>query len=79
MTRTMEQHNRHAMAVALIAIGALAPATSALARPAYDAGSSTTEHAAATARYHPLATSAVITLTNPLGRSRGPGAGAGLL
>jgi hypothetical protein len=53
------------MAAVLITIGALAPTAGALARPARDR--------------HPRATAAAITFTNPLGRSRGPGAGAGLL
>jgi hypothetical protein len=38
------------------------------------------DHATAVARnHHPRATPGAITFTNPLGRSRGPGAGAGLL
>jgi len=41
---------------------------------------SAARHAPAVARdHHPRATPAAITFTNPLGRSRGPGAGAGLL
>jgi hypothetical protein len=74
------RHRRHAIAAALIAIGALSPTTGALAQPAHDAGTSTNEHATAVARnHHPRATPGAITFTNPLGRSRGPGAGAGLL
>jgi hypothetical protein len=54
--------------------------TGALAQPAPDVGTSTSEHAMAVARDHrPRATPRAITFTNPLGRSRGPGAGAGLL
>jgi hypothetical protein len=74
------RHRRHTMAAALITIGALAPAAGALAQPACDVGTSTNEHATAVARdQHPRATPGAITFTNPLGRSRGPGAGAGLL
>ena len=74
------RHRRHAIAAALIAIGALAPTAGALARPAHDVGTTTNKHATAVARdHHPRATRGAITFTNPLGRSRGPGAGAGLL
>jgi hypothetical protein len=80
-TLTGSAHPRSlAIAVALIATGILAPATCALARPAHDIGVSTYERAAtADARDHLLAAPAAITFTNPLGRSRGRGAGAGLL
>jgi hypothetical protein len=74
------RHRRHAMAAALVAIGVLSPATGALAQPVHDVGTSTNKNATAVARdHHPRATPGAITFTNPLGRSRGPGAGAGLL
>jgi hypothetical protein len=74
------RHRRHAIVAALIAICALVPTPGALAQPAHDIGSATTKHATAVARnHHPRATPGKITFTNPLGRSRGPGAGAGLL
>lgn len=80
LTRRSPRHRGHALAVALIAIGALSPAAAALAQPAYDAGTSTNEYAMAVARdHHPRATPGAIMFTNPLGRSRGPGAGAGRL
>ena len=70
----------HAIAAALIAIGALTPTAGALSRPAYDTGTRTSKHATPMTRdHHPRATPGTITFTNPLGRSRGPGAGAGLL
>lgn len=59
------RHRRLRMAAVLITIGALAPTAGALAQPARD--------------QHPRATAPAITFTNPLGRSRGLGAGAGLL
>jgi hypothetical protein len=74
------RHRRPAKAAALIAIGALALAPGALAQPVHDIGTSTNKHATPIARDHyPRATPGTITFTNPLGRSRGPGAGAGLL
>jgi hypothetical protein len=74
------RHRRHAIVAALIAICALVPTASALAQPAHDIGSATSTHATAVARnHHPRGTPGKITFTNPLGRSRGPGAGAGLL
>jgi hypothetical protein len=74
------RHRPHAIAAALIAIGALLPTAGALARPAYDIGTGTGKHATPIARdHHPRANPGTITFTNPLGRSRGPGAGAGLL
>jgi hypothetical protein len=73
-------HIARALAAALIAIGALSPAAGALAQPAHDIATSTSRHATPIARdHHPRATLGTITFTNPLGRSRGPGAGAGLL
>jgi hypothetical protein len=74
------RHRRRATVAALIALGALTPTAGALAQPAHDIGSATTKPATAVARdHHPRATPWAITFTNPLGRSRGPGAGAGLL
>jgi hypothetical protein len=68
-----------ALALALAAIAALAP-TGALARPMHDAAAPARAHAEGVHRHHnPSATRRPITFTNPLGRSRGPGAGAGLL
>jgi hypothetical protein len=67
-------------AAAVIALGALTPITDALAQPARDIVGAAARPAAAVARdQRPHATPRVITFTNPLGRSRGPGAGAGLL
>jgi hypothetical protein len=74
------RHRRHAIVATLIAIGALAPTPGTLARPLHDIGPSTNQRAKSVASdHHPRATPATITFTNPLGRSRGPGAGAGLL
>jgi hypothetical protein len=74
------RHRRHAVVAALIAICALVPTAGALARPPHYIDSATTKHGTAVARdHHPRATPGEITSTNPLGRSRGPGAGAGLL
>jgi hypothetical protein len=74
------RHRQRALAAALVAIGTLSPAPSALAQPARDAGTSMNQQATLVARDHrPRGTLGTITLTNPLGRSRGPGAGAGLL
>jgi hypothetical protein len=71
---------RHAIVPALIAICALVPNAGALAQPAYDIGSATTTHARTVAlNHHPRATPGTITFANPLDRSRGPGAGAGML
>ena len=80
LTRRSPRHRRHPLVAALVAIAALSPAGAALAQPAYEVGASTNEYATAIARdHHPRATPGAITFTNPLGRSRGPGAGAGLL
>src|SRR5690242_9875001 len=77
-TPARPRHQLHVRAAVLIAIGALAPATGALAQPAGDAGLSTVQHATAVAlNHHRRATPGPITFTNPLGRTRGPGAGAG--
>jgi hypothetical protein len=74
------RHRRHAIIAALITICALVPTAGARAQPVHDIGSATTKHATAVARnHHPRATPGEITFTNPRGRSRGPGAGAGLL
>jgi len=73
-------HIARALAAALIAIGALWPAAGAIAQPTHDIAPSTSKHATPIARdHHPRAAPGTITFTNPLGRSRGPGAGAGLL
>src|SRR5215207_10678973 len=59
----------------LAAIAALTPA-SALAQPTHDAATPAKAQACAVHRNHePTATGQSITFTNPLGRSRGPGAG----
>jgi hypothetical protein len=74
------RHRRPAIVAALIAICALMPTAGAAAQPTHDIGSATTKHATAVARkHHTQATSGTITFSNPLDRSRGPGAGAGLL
>jgi hypothetical protein len=68
-----------ALALGLAAIAALLPA-GALAQPLHDAAAPAKAQAEAVHRHHsPSATRPAITFTNPLGRSRGPGAGAGLL
>jgi hypothetical protein len=68
-----------ALALGLGAIAALAPG-SALDQPTHDHPAPAKQHAGAAHRGHgPSATPRSITFTNPLGRSRGPGAGAGLL
>jgi hypothetical protein len=68
-----------ALALGLAAIATLLPA-GALAPPIHDAAMPAKEHAKAAHRHQsPSATRPSITFTNPLGRSRGPGAGAGLL
>jgi hypothetical protein len=65
-----------AVALGLAAIAALTPA-GALARPPYDAATPANEHATSVHRHHSPSATPSITFTNPLGRSRGPGAGAG--
>jgi ferric-dicitrate binding protein FerR (iron transport regulator) len=68
-----------AVVLGLAAIAALTPA-SALAQPTHDAATPAKAQAQAVHLHHgPTATRQSITFTNPLGRSRGPGAGAGLL
>jgi hypothetical protein len=72
-------HTLRALTVGLAAIAALLPA-GALAQPVHNAAAPTKAHAEAVHRHHqPSGTRPSITFTNPLGRSRGPGAGAGLL
>jgi hypothetical protein len=72
-------HQRlRALALALAAITALTPAA-ALAQPTDNVPKPANGHAQAVDRHHrPHATLGSITFTNPLGRSRGPGAGGGL-
>jgi hypothetical protein len=68
-----------ALALGLVAIPALLPA-GALAQPMHDAAAPAKAQAKAVDWHRsPSATRPAITFTNPLGRSRGPGAGAGLL
>ena len=77
--RRARHHRRRATAAALIAIGALTPTAGALAQPARDIGSATKPATAVARDHHRRATPGAITYSNPLDRSRGPGAGAGLL
>jgi hypothetical protein len=68
-----------ALALGLGAVAVIAPA-GALAQPAHDADPPANTRVDTVHRHdHPTATRPSITFTNPLGRSRGPGAGAGLL
>ena len=84
------RHRRHAIVAALVAICALAPTADALAQPADSVTAKRQSYAEQIAKLTPQelaaasgtdvrATRDMITFTNPLGRSRGPGAGAGLL
>jgi hypothetical protein len=84
------RHRRRAIVAALVAIGALAPTAGALAQPADSVIAKGQSHDEQVTRVTPQelaaacgtdvpATPGTITFTNPLGRSRGPGAGAGLL
>jgi hypothetical protein len=77
---TRHPHHRRlrALALGLAAIATLAP-TSAIAQPAHDAAPAKTNVDAGRPDHSPSATRPSITFTNPLDRSRGPGAGAGLL
>jgi hypothetical protein len=68
-------HITRAIVVGLVAIGALAPTGGALAQPA----DSVIAKRSAAFGTHVRATQGTITFTNPNDRSRGPGAGAGLL
>ena len=78
-SRVRHCHRLRALALGLAAIAALAPA-GAFAQPARDVAMPANEHAEAVHCDHsPSATSQTIRFTNPLGRSRGPGAGAGML
>jgi hypothetical protein len=77
--RRRHRRRLRAMALGLGASAVLAP-PSAFAQPAHDADTPANAHVDAVHRHHsPAATRPSITFTNPLGRSRGPGAGAGLL
>ena len=72
-------HIALALALGLATITALAPAA-AVAQPTDHVSRPANKHASAVDRQPgPHATPGSITFTNPLGRSRGPGAGAGLL
>jgi hypothetical protein len=78
-TTSRHHRGRVRLSLALAAIAGLAPA-GALAQPPHDAATPTKAQAEAVHRHHrPGATRPSITFTNPLGRSRGPGTGAGLL
>ena len=78
-SRRRQRRRVRALALGLAAIAALTPA-GALAQPIHDAATPAKTRADAVHRHHdPSATRTSITFTNPLGRSRGPGAGAGLL
>jgi hypothetical protein len=76
------RHRRNLRALALIglaATAALAP-TGTLAQPAHAAAAPASAYVGTVDQDHnPSSTRPSITFTNPLGRSRGPGAGAGLL
>jgi hypothetical protein len=75
------RHRRRlrALALGLAAIGALAP-TGAIVQPMHDVATAASAQVEPFHRHHrPSGTHPSITFTNPLGRSRGPGAGAGLL
>jgi ferric-dicitrate binding protein FerR (iron transport regulator) len=77
--RRPHRRRLRALALGLAAIAALLPA-GALAQPMHDADAPAKSRAEVVHRHHsPSATRPPITFTNPLGRSRGPGAGAGLL
>jgi hypothetical protein len=67
-----------ALVLGLTATAAVAP-TAALAQPMHDGATPAKAQAAVDRHHEPSATRPSITFTNPLGRSRGPGAGAGLL
>jgi hypothetical protein len=78
-TASPRRRRLRAVAVGLAAIAALTPA-SALAQPAHDAATPARADIDAAHRHHPPSVvGPSITFTNPLARSRGPGAGAGLL
>jgi hypothetical protein len=68
-----------AVALGVAAIAVVVPA-GALSQPTHDAATPAKAQARAVHRHHePTARRQSITFTNPLDRSRGPGAGAGLL
>ena len=73
------RHRRRAIVAALVAICALAPTAGALAKPADSVIAKRPSHDEQITRADVRATPSMITFTNPLRRSRGPGAGAGLL
>jgi hypothetical protein len=78
-TASSRLHYRlRALALGLGVIAAVAPAA-ALARPAHDLATAANKPAEALDRDHTRSVARSITFTNPLGRSRGPGTGAGLL
>jgi hypothetical protein len=78
-TASRTGHRLRALALGVTATAALAPAA-ALAQPAYDPATPANKSTDAVHHDHiRSATPGSITFTNPLGRSRGPGAGAGLL
>jgi hypothetical protein len=78
-SRRRHRRRLRALGLGLAAIAALLP-SGALAQPIHDAATPAKAQADAVHRHHdPSATRASITFTNPLGRSRGPGAGGGLL
>jgi hypothetical protein len=77
--RRAHRRGLRALALGLAAIAALLPA-GALGEPMHDAAAAANAHAERVHPHHsPSATRPGITFNNPLGRSRGPGAGAGLL
>jgi hypothetical protein len=77
--RRRHRRRLRALALGFAAIAALLPA-GALGQPIYDAATPAKAQADAVQKHRdPSATRASITFTNPLARSRGPGAGAGLL
>jgi ferric-dicitrate binding protein FerR (iron transport regulator) len=77
--RRRHRRRLRALALGLGAIAVLAPA-GALAQSTHDVDTPANTHVDTVHRHHSAAaTHPSITFTNPLGRSRGPGAGAGLL
>jgi hypothetical protein len=76
------RHRRHLGALVLLGLAATAALTPAPApaQPTRDVAAAANAHVHAIHRsHHASAAYPSITFTNPLGRSRGPGAGAGLL
>ena len=77
--RRRHRQRVRALGLGLAAIAVLAP-TGALAQPAHDTATPARAQVEPVQRNHnPSTTRPSITFTNPRGRSRGPGAGAGLL